>query len=142
VSIDWCNLGEFSDNAEIPTVGWQSDQYLAYAQLSLVYFGLIEDYGNEIDNGNGNDEEVDLTGVVFSDNEEEDENETIDDDEEDFFRIEEFIYKYLRYNKANNCLTSICKFEAFNFCHTVSNGLVVTCNIFFNFSSTLLFFYF
>ncbi len=50
VSIDWCNLGEFSDNAAISTVGWQSDQYLAYARLSLVYFGLIEDYGNEIDN--------------------------------------------------------------------------------------------
>jgi hypothetical protein len=50
VNIDWCNLGEFSANAAISAVGWQSDQYLAYAWLSLVYFGLIEDYGNEIDN--------------------------------------------------------------------------------------------
>jgi hypothetical protein len=50
VNIDWCKLGEFSDNAAISTGGWQSDQYLTYARLSLVYFGLIEDYGNEIYN--------------------------------------------------------------------------------------------
>jgi hypothetical protein len=50
LSLDWCNLLQFSDKDAISTVGWQSDQYLAYAWISLVHFGLIEDYDDEIGN--------------------------------------------------------------------------------------------
>ena len=47
--IDWCNLGQFSDNEAISTSGCQSDQYLAFARISLVYFGLIDEYCDEVE---------------------------------------------------------------------------------------------
>jgi hypothetical protein len=39
----------FSDNEGITTAGWHSDQYLAFARISLVYFGLSNDYFDEIE---------------------------------------------------------------------------------------------
>ena len=48
MSIDWCNISQFSDKEAITTTSWQSDQYLAFARMSLVYFGLLEEYGDEI----------------------------------------------------------------------------------------------
>jgi hypothetical protein len=50
LSLDWFNLLQFSDKEAISTVGWQSDQYLAYARILLVYFGSIKDYVDEIGN--------------------------------------------------------------------------------------------
>ena len=49
LSIDWCNMSQFSDKEGITTVGWQSDQYLAFARLILVYFGLLDDYSDDVD---------------------------------------------------------------------------------------------
>ena len=49
LSIDWCSISQFSDKEAITTTSWQSYQYLAFARMSLVYFGLLEEYGDEID---------------------------------------------------------------------------------------------
>jgi hypothetical protein len=49
MSIDWCPIAEFSENESISTSGWQSAQYVAFSRLSLVYFGLVEDF-EDIDN--------------------------------------------------------------------------------------------
>ncbi len=38
----------FADTDSISTIGWQSDQYVAFSCLSLVYFGLEEDFDNII----------------------------------------------------------------------------------------------
>jgi hypothetical protein len=42
-------MSQFSDNEGITTAGWQSDQFLAFARISLVYFGLSYDYCEEIE---------------------------------------------------------------------------------------------
>lgn len=49
LSIDWCNMSQFSDKEGITTIGWQSDQYLAFARMLLVYFGLLDDYSDVVD---------------------------------------------------------------------------------------------
>jgi len=49
LSLDWCHMSQFSDNEGITTAGWQSDQFLAFARISLVYFGLSYDYCEEIE---------------------------------------------------------------------------------------------
>ena len=49
LSIDWCNMSQFSDKEGITTSGWQSDQYLAFARMLLVYFGLLDDYSDVVD---------------------------------------------------------------------------------------------
>lgn len=49
LSIDWCNISQFSDKEAITTTSWQSDQYLAFSRMSLVYFGLLEEYSDELD---------------------------------------------------------------------------------------------
>ncbi len=36
-SIDWCNISQFSDKEAITTTIWQSDQYLDFARMSLVF---------------------------------------------------------------------------------------------------------
>ena len=50
LSIDWCHMSQFSDKEGITLTGWQSDQYLAFARMSLVYFGLLDDYSDVVDN--------------------------------------------------------------------------------------------
>jgi hypothetical protein len=42
-------MSEFSDKEGITTAGWQSDQYLAFARMILVYFGLLDDYSDAVD---------------------------------------------------------------------------------------------
>lgn len=49
LSIDWCNMYQFSDKEKVSTIGWQSDQYLAFARMSLVYFGLLDEYIEFVD---------------------------------------------------------------------------------------------
>jgi hypothetical protein len=41
---------QFSDKEGITTTGWQSDQYLAFARMLSVYFGLLDDYSDVVDN--------------------------------------------------------------------------------------------
>ena len=48
ISLDWCPIVDFADGDLLTTTGWQSTQYVAFSRLSLVYFGLIEDF-HEID---------------------------------------------------------------------------------------------
>jgi hypothetical protein len=38
----------FADTDSISTTGWQSAQYVAFPRLSLVYFGLAEDFDDII----------------------------------------------------------------------------------------------
>jgi hypothetical protein len=52
ISLDWCFIAYFADPDSILTTGWQSAQYVAFLRLSLVYFGLVEDFDNIIDRTN------------------------------------------------------------------------------------------
>ena len=49
VSLEWCPIADFSDIESISTTGWQSAQYVSFSRLSLVYFGLLEDFKDVID---------------------------------------------------------------------------------------------
>jgi len=49
VSLEWCPIADFSDIESISTTGWQSAQYVSFSHLSLVYFGLLEDFKDVID---------------------------------------------------------------------------------------------
>ena len=49
LAVVWCRTFGFSSGETISSVGWQSDQFLAFARLSLVYFGQLEDYIDEFD---------------------------------------------------------------------------------------------
>ncbi len=44
ISIDWCPIVDFADGDLLTTTGWQSTQYVTFSRLSLVYFGLIEEF--------------------------------------------------------------------------------------------------
>ena len=48
ISYDWCPIVDFADGDLLTTTDWQSTQYVAFSRLSMVYFGLIEDF-HEID---------------------------------------------------------------------------------------------
>ena len=50
LAVSWCRTYGFSASDKFATVGWQSDQYLAFARLSLVYFGYIDDFKDCLDN--------------------------------------------------------------------------------------------
>jgi hypothetical protein len=52
ISLDWCPIADFADTDSISTTVWQSAQYVAFSRLSLVYFGLVEDFDNIIDRTN------------------------------------------------------------------------------------------
>jgi hypothetical protein len=52
ISLDWCPIADFADTDSISTTGWQSAQYIVFSHLSLVYFGLVEDFDNIIDRAN------------------------------------------------------------------------------------------
>jgi hypothetical protein len=52
ISLDWCPIAVFVDTDSISTSGWQSAQYVAFSRLSLVYFGLVENFDNIIDRTN------------------------------------------------------------------------------------------
>jgi hypothetical protein len=49
ISLKWCPIADFADAESISTTGWQSAQYVAFSCLSLVYFGLLEDFKNNFD---------------------------------------------------------------------------------------------
>ena len=49
ISLEWCPIAGFSEAGSISTTGWQSAQYIAFSHLSLVYFGLLEDFKHDLD---------------------------------------------------------------------------------------------
>jgi hypothetical protein len=49
ISLKWCPIAGFPEAESISTTGWQSAQYVAFSHLSLVYFGLLEDFKNDFD---------------------------------------------------------------------------------------------
>ncbi len=54
ISLDWCPIPDFADADSISITGWQSAQCVAFPRLSLVYFGMVEDFDNIIDRTNVN----------------------------------------------------------------------------------------
>jgi hypothetical protein len=49
ISLEWCPIAGFADAESISSTGWQSAQYVAFSRLSLVYFGLLEDFKHNLD---------------------------------------------------------------------------------------------
>ncbi len=49
ISTEWCPIAGFAEANSISTTGWQSAQYVAFSCLSLVYFGLLEDFKHDLD---------------------------------------------------------------------------------------------
>ncbi len=49
ISLEWCPIAGFGEAESILTTGWQSAQYVAFSRLSLVYFGLLEDFKHDLD---------------------------------------------------------------------------------------------
>ncbi len=49
ISLEWCPIAGFAEAESISTTGWQSVQYVAFSRLSLVYFGLLEDFKDDLD---------------------------------------------------------------------------------------------
>ncbi len=49
ISLKWCPIAGFAEAESISTTGWQSAQYIAFSCLSLVYFGLLEDFKHDLD---------------------------------------------------------------------------------------------
>ncbi len=49
ISLEWCPIPGFAEAESISTTGWQSAQYVAFSCLSLVYFGLLEDFKTNFD---------------------------------------------------------------------------------------------
>jgi hypothetical protein len=53
IALDWCPIiDDFADADSISTTGWQSAQCVTFLHLSLVYFGLVEDFDDIIDKTN------------------------------------------------------------------------------------------
>ncbi len=52
ISLDWCPIADFADDYSISTTYWQCAQYVVFSHLSLVYFGLVEDFNNIVDRTN------------------------------------------------------------------------------------------
>jgi hypothetical protein len=52
ISLDWCHIANFADADSISTTCWQSAQCFAFSCLSLIYFGLVEDFNEIIDRTN------------------------------------------------------------------------------------------
>ena len=52
ISLEWCPITGFAEAESISTIGWQSAQYIAFSLLSLVYFGLLEDFKHDLDKKN------------------------------------------------------------------------------------------
>ncbi len=52
ISLDWCPIADVADADSVSTISWQAAQYVAFSRLSLVYFGLVEDFNNIIDRTN------------------------------------------------------------------------------------------
>jgi hypothetical protein len=48
ISLKWCPIAGFAEAESISTTGWQSAQYVAFSRLSLVYFGLLEDFKHDL----------------------------------------------------------------------------------------------
>ena len=48
-SITWCRTMPFHNATSVTPTGWMSDQYHAFARLSLIYFGVLEDFEDELD---------------------------------------------------------------------------------------------
>ena len=48
-SITWCRTMPFHNAKTVSPTGWMSDQYHAFARLSLIYFGVLEDFEDELD---------------------------------------------------------------------------------------------
>ncbi len=49
ISLEWCPIAGFAEAESISTTGCQSAQYVAFSRLSLVYFGLLEDFKHDLD---------------------------------------------------------------------------------------------
>jgi len=49
LSIEWCRGLAFSSNTSLGVAGWQAEQFVAFARLSLIYFGYLDDFKNELD---------------------------------------------------------------------------------------------
>ncbi len=49
VFLKWCPITGFAKAESISTSGWQSAQYVAFSRLLLVYFGLLEDFKDNLD---------------------------------------------------------------------------------------------
>ncbi len=49
ISLEWCPIADFAEAESISTTGWQSAQYVAFSRLLLVYFGLLENFKNDLD---------------------------------------------------------------------------------------------
>ena len=48
-SITWCRGLAFSNGDGLGVVAWQSDQFSAFARLSLIYFGYLEEFKDHLD---------------------------------------------------------------------------------------------
>lgn len=48
-SITWCRVLPFSKDDSFGTAAWQSDHYSGFARLSLIYFGYLDDWKDDID---------------------------------------------------------------------------------------------
>jgi hypothetical protein len=49
ITLEWCPIAGFAEAESISTTGWQSAQYVAFSRLSLVHFGLLEDFKHNLD---------------------------------------------------------------------------------------------
>ncbi len=49
MSLKCCPIAGFAEAESISTTGWQSAQYVAFSPLSLVYFGLLENFKHNLD---------------------------------------------------------------------------------------------
>ncbi len=54
ISLKWCPIAGFAEAESISTTGWQSAQYNAFSRLSLVNFGLLEDFKDDLDKKKSN----------------------------------------------------------------------------------------
>jgi hypothetical protein len=49
ISREWCLFAGFAEAESMSTTGWQSAQYVAFSRLSLVYFGFLVDFKDDLD---------------------------------------------------------------------------------------------
>jgi hypothetical protein len=49
ISLERCPIAGFAEAESISTTGWQSAQYVAFSRLSMEYFGLLEDFKDNLD---------------------------------------------------------------------------------------------
>jgi hypothetical protein len=52
ISLEWCPIAGFAEDESTSTTGWQSAQCVAFSRLLLVYFGLLEDFKDVLDEKN------------------------------------------------------------------------------------------